>query len=107
LFIRYGDQETNAQELELSINELNCQEVSGTLTSLVKHAAALTHYKWRGVMAQTLVGGAHKNIKWTIAQVSCTYIPLTLYPLRGSRGISDIIDTHVLPKLVSYEVLQT
>jgi hypothetical protein len=33
-----------------------------------------------------------------------TYIPLTLYPRRGSRGISDILrDTHVLPNLVSYE----
>jgi hypothetical protein len=34
-----------------------------------------------------------------------TYIPLTLYPQRGSRGISDIFpDAHVLPKLLSYEL---
>jgi hypothetical protein len=32
-----------------------------------------------------------------------TYIPLTLYPRRSSRGTSDIPPRHVLPKLGSYE----
>jgi hypothetical protein len=33
-----------------------------------------------------------------------TYIPRTLYPRRSSIGFSDIPrDTHVLPKLLSYE----
>jgi hypothetical protein len=32
-----------------------------------------------------------------------TYIPLTLYPRRGSRGISDIVPRRVLPKLLSSE----
>jgi hypothetical protein len=33
-----------------------------------------------------------------------TYIPLTLYPRRGSRAISDLLpDAHVLPKVLSYE----
>jgi hypothetical protein len=32
------------------------------------------------------------------------YIPFTLYPRRGSRGISDIPPrSHVLPKLFCYE----
>jgi hypothetical protein len=39
-----------------------------------------------------------------LSQRMMTYIPLTLYPRRGRRGISDILlDAHVLPKLSSYE----
>jgi hypothetical protein len=39
-----------------------------------------------------------------LIQYTYIYIPPTLYPRRGSRGISNIFpDAHVLPKLLSYE----
>jgi hypothetical protein len=44
------------------------------------------------------------SFSFTIMPFLHTYIPLTLYPWRGSRGISNIHrGTHVLPKSFSYE----
>jgi hypothetical protein len=66
------------------------QEVILNLSRGYKTAARVDH-EWKKKMIKIISEvGIH------------TYISLTLYP-RSGRGISDILDTHVLPKLVSYE----
>ncbi|RVE50689.1 hypothetical protein evm_004599 [Chilo suppressalis] len=65
-----GDQDANAQDLELLANELNKVELVLPLTALVSHAARLTHYMWRESLSQALKQGT-RNTRWILAQVIC------------------------------------
>ncbi|CAG9789775.1 unnamed protein product [Diatraea saccharalis] len=64
------EQEDNAQELELCINELNSEPLVVCVSGLVNHAALLAHHAWRGALAAALGGDATgTNVKWILAQV--------------------------------------